>query len=842
MSGQEKKTFLGTEPLDYVRYYYCSNLGTIKCNVRQFIETILGTNPTEEDAKARKNAFKEKGKKNKFTLEFSRNNVPSKATCYFIFYMILPNGTYVRVPLSIRHIYVGSRNITVSYINSSFSDILNVATNDNGPGENMNAYLFRDTGTRVNDMRTLTYGGNFLIFFHFQPANETMRALADANDNDDITQYIVDVGMRDIPNRELVRKYKADRQRKMDELYGRLESGLINQKQFYDTMTVLQEEEIFEDNVETEYVTKEEIAQSMVDNVNTNNNNLMDATPPDEELKSGLSLEEQIYEENKERILTDFEIPNSSPPSQMDMIENRLNEAYIEVYNSVANSVSNINQIGDNGNLIPRFAGELAGGLFPFADINGPDYEALLNRLANDRFRELVGREILREAEEAEIRQQMNIVDQVLARGAQGVGYVAKMVYAYNYARRNYAYILTGAFTGILSIYGVHLLFAYDNSYAQKTIDFIYNFVNAEPYHRDYYTPGMLRDEDINKPIIAKDLERMFEDYKKVIPESAYILPESVNGKTPLPIQESNQLSGVSISPKLTLNIGSVYENTSLINQPLIGQAIMKSLRSVNPSLPDAIGPTQLDHLLGPIITESVRYVSETIVPPIFSNQISSPSVSQIPIPTPYPVSTLRPIPTSIPTSITSVSQIAIPTSYPISTLRSIPSPSVSQIAIPTQISAPTPNIMPTQPVFNTIVVNTPYPRSIPSPAPWKVNYNIGGYKPEYTSLSLSPTPTPSPSPGSETIVQPQCPVPSKKFVDYIKKGLAAMAALFVASGEVGVNLVKEGAKKGLGYIWDTTWSALGSVTDVAIKGVQKGAELIILGVAALIGYLLIKR
>lgn len=801
MSGRRKKEYLGTEPLEYVKDFYGSNIGVTKCNVKQFREKILGTIPTEENANAHKNDFKEGGKKNKFTLEFVRNGFKEKATCRFIFYMILPDGTYQRVPLSIKHIFVGSRNITVSHINSSFSDILNVATNDNGPGENMNAYIFReDTGRRVNNMTTLTYGGNFLVFFHFQPTNATTRMLTDANDDDDITQYIIDVGRRDIANRDYVRKYKADRQRRMDELYKRLESGEINQIQFANMIMGLRNEEILEgNNVETEYVTKEEIAQSMVDNVNTNNNNLMNATPPDEELKSELSLEEQIYEENKERILTDLEIPNSSPPSPMDEIENRLNEAYIEVYNSMLNDISNINQIGNNNNLLPQFAGELAGGLFPFADINAPNYEAFLNRLANDRFRELVEREILREAEEVGIRQQNDVIDRVLARAAEGAGYVAKMVYAYNYARRNYAYILTGAFTSIAAIYGVHLLFAYDSSYAQKTVDFIYNYVNSPPNSR-YNIPDAIPEYNINKPIIVQDLEHMFDLYKQVIPESNYMLPDK------LPIQESNQLSGVSISPKLTLNIGSAYEKTSLINQPLVAQTIMKSLQSTNPKLPDAIGPTQLNHLLGPVTMDSVRYVSETIVPPIFSNQLPSPSptVSQIPIPTPYPVSTL----------------------------------------VPTQVSAPSPSIMPTQPVFNTIIVNTPYPRSVPSPAPWKVNYNIGGYKPEYTSLSLSPspTPTPSPTPGSETVTQPQSPVPSKRFVDYIKQGLAAMAALFAASGEVGVNLLKEGGKKAFKYISDTTWSTLGSVTDLAIKGLQKGAELIIIGIAALIGYFLINR
>ena len=776
--GAPKKELSSTDPNTVINAYYNSGIPGYQCTVSQYKNVVmdLTTIDSNNNPVVTTHIFETK------KIEGKTTNI--KEGSEISFNLKLPNGKFVNVPISMSNIAsVGTVRITIM-------DTVKIRGFKTKFTLGRNMLMFTERGNRIDTAQAFnSYRNRGIIyaFIYFEPTQTTLNEI----------------------------------DRRINEGIGNNDMGEI----------------IPADPLNKENVTKQDVAETLVDNIEVNNNNLQNATPDEFE-------EEQ---ENKDNItLTDINVPNIVPPTLMEEIENKLNQIFIEAYQSTLNdmhSMSNMNNI-NNAKNVPsvKFGEEIDVGLSPYLELNALEYERFINRIANERFQQIVQEEMLREAEmivnreieaenleialrdmgniarEVEIQQaQMQLqlqrqrvqnlrdqaeIERIIANrgidgGIQGVNRVAQLIQAYNYARRNYAYALVGSFVSILSAYGVYLLFAYDGSYAQKTVDFIYSYANSSPSNRVTMSG--------NKPVIVEDLENMFEYYKKVVPESSYMLPESNNGVTPLPIRSNASLQGASTLPTLSVSISSIYENTAATNQPLVAQTIMKSMQSSNPRLPDAVGPTQLDHLLGPTTVESVDYVSNTIVPPMFNG---SPALRS-------------PEPTQL-------------VSY-----------------------SPTMRIAPTQPPFNTVVVNNNQQSTIIQ-APWKVNYNIGGYKPLSTSLSLSPTPTPTPTPGndSETALETPSPSPSptniasngtspkpsSRFITYIQGGITFANVLATESAKAGVNYIKEKAVDGLKYAGNSALSALGFVTKTAIKGVFKGAELIVLGVAALLGYYFFRR
>jgi len=748
--------YRGGEPLKYIELFYISSFNTtIKCTVQQFKDTVLGHIPTIEEATEIFSQLKP-NRGNDYKFKYTKDKITTTVKGSIQFFLILPNGGYTEIKLSIKQLSYVSGKIDIHELNSMFQNYISLSYGS----EQKDAYLYRKVGNeiqRVTDSSTLRYGGNYVVLFHFRPTEATLNNINQAyaeNPNQDITQYIYLVGARELTNKQKRAEYKRrieEERRRLTEL-NRL--GNITDGDYDNRMKLLDENELMQEP-ETETITMQEVAQGFVDNVETNNNNLMNATP----VMEG-DQEDEIHSDDP---LTDIAFANEEPPEPIVENGEELNDIYAIASGILANSPIDdiiqdmgINDIRNNNNVdyVPYQPRE-----------NVEAYRGALDviNLALDRANERIGE--LREANR-----------------------VAQLIQAYAYRRRNYSYLVAGTFMSIFASYGLHLLFAYDGSYAQKTIDFIYRYANniSDKPASSYET---------GNPRIVDDINKAFDMYKNVIPESEYILPDKI------PIQvysPANSLSGVSTLPSLSVSIGSIYEQTAATNQPLIAQAIVKAVQIQGLGTPNIVGPTQLDHLLGPITTESIEYVSDTIVHPIFNGG---------------------------------------------------PSPTIIQT--PTLTPMRTPRALPTQPIFNTIVVNdNQQSASTLAPAPWKVNYNIGGYKPEQTSLSLSPSPTPTPTPTSETVLETPSPIatprttkaPSKGFVDYVNTGLIYVDDFISASISVGKNMLKAAAYEAIRWLGNKVWGLLGLTADIAIKGLKAGAELLIIGAVALVSYFLFRK
>lgn len=596
--------------------------------------------------------------------------------------------------------------------------------------------------------------------------------------------------------------------------------------------------------------TREEVAQLQADNVAVQNDNLVNATPPLEEAFGTMST----------KVLTDANIPNYEFMFN-ELFEELLDEygeevvfeeVQAEILNRINLEILNANQRAENSRNDPFDN--------PFNDdVNNIGIPPIPVGIIPNPLQALPG---------------------------------------YAYARRNYQWALAGSFFAIAVSYGVPLIWGYKDSYAQKTVDFVHDFItNRLRVVREEIPPSIY---NINKPLIVKDLEIMFEQYKKEVPESTYMLPVSIItpvsiptssptimptptpsnsmgiSTTPLPIRVSESANGASVAPRLTVSVTSIYEETAEINQPLIMQYIEKSLMHSNPTSPKTVGPTQLDHLLGRTTMDGIRYVSDTIVPPIFNSSL--------------PTSTMRPDFNEVNITQDDIDfgpSASMPPT-PVATPR-IQAPTPFTTPITTPIASPLMEQIP-QPIFNTLDVHGGV-----GTAPWKVNYNSGGYIPKETSLSpsASPTPTPTPTPGSETTEETPTPTISPSisaslsrmpeevlkqgWLSYIWGGITAPFIWFGngvgwAGGKLmdGINwlrslfgddvvedLVKDATKeqrkgiasylfsgaKGAGaYVLDTALGVASSAASYAVKGVSSLVSLLGVAAIAIIGYVFLKK
>lgn len=695
------------DPIKYVEYFYVSTIDGIRCSVRQYVN-LMHTMPTDQQMEIITfDASKQKG--NERILKRNRPGMSNTAAYYICFYLALPNGNFQRISLSIDDVDEDNGSIKIKKIGKESTDLL---LPHFVIGNNLTLYDSR--GRKITDFTNFrTKGGKYIAIVHFRPNPTVLRRLVEIDNNQiyendpnliDITPYIFNNGVIE-PELIYNERYQIVQ-------WAQRYANIIDNRRDI-AYTLATEIEANNDN----YIDVE-VAQ------NPQNNNNFDYQPPNTEIE----LPDIIRQEVNNLQIVPYQ-ENLFVEQQNNDVTNRLvysvlRDLYAGLY--VSTGYENLpyviaarNELNNyvNNNLpmqplalpIPNNDNAIDIEPPPYAEVELPDQ--LLGAALN-------------------APNIINAANNIIA--AQQAGLGNNLL---NYNILTYKRALIGSACAIVVAYGVYLLYGYKGSYANILIDTINDWVN-EP-------KKMTKEEEINQAF-----DKLLKNIKTNIPESDLLLPESI------PIKYvSTQISTV---PSPRISISQAYEDTAQMGNVLLCSAsIVASYHSPEPGI-ERIQPTQLDHLLGPVTSQALGYVSNAMMP-----------LPNTPTGLIEPVQTYRPRPLNFDDSF----------EEEFGEMRKILKGNViSPVATYRQ------------------------------EAPWKVNYNKN--EPIPTSTPLTPTPTPDPNTIVEAVENKD-----KGFKNYISNGLS------VVKGYVGTKLI-EGLKWSANQAWEafkgTTELAVSAISGAA--------------------------